>query len=59
MTVKGKNSNLMGHKWIKVSIMHEMLGYFLTNYHFGGFESVLEKILGSSVLTNQMQQLLL
>lgn len=59
MTVKGKNGNLMGHKCIKVSIMHEMLGYFLANCYFGGFDSVYEKILGSSVLTNQMQQLLL
>lgn len=49
----------MGHKCIKVSIMHEMLGYFLANCYFGGFDSAYEKILGSSVLTNQMQQLLL
>lgn len=34
--MKGKNTNLMGHKCIKVSIMHEMLGYFLANYTLGG-----------------------
>lgn len=56
---KEKNSNLIGHKRIKVSIMHEMLGYFLANYYFGGFGSVFEESSGSSVLTNQMQQLLL
>ncbi len=42
MTVKRKKSNLMGHKCIKVTIMHEMLGYFLAKYFFGGFGSVFE-----------------
>lgn len=34
--MKEKNTNLMGHKRIKVSIMHVMLGYFLANYSLGG-----------------------
>lgn len=44
VTVKGKNSYLMGHKCIKESTMREMFGYFLANYHFGGggFGSVFE-----------------
>lgn len=42
--MKGKNTNLMGHKCIEVSIMLDMFSYFLSNYSLGGLGVCLREV---------------